>query len=481
MLRLLGQSEYGLFSLVASVVAYLGILNFGLGSAYMRYYSRYQVAGDRESISMLNGLFLILFSLISAIALVAGVFLVHYTEFIFGTHLTDQELSKARILLFILVINLAVSFLGIVFTSYITAHEQFFFQRFLQIIRAIANPFVVLPVLILGYGSIGLVIATSLLNIAIEIVNAVFCFRKLKMEFSFKKFDFKLMKEIVTFSLFLFMNLIIDQINWNVDKFLLGRFHGTVSVAIYGLASQLNLYYLSISTAISSVFIPRVHRLVAGSNSSENLTDLFTRIGRVQFIVLSLISTGLIFFGRPFIELWAGNNYLGSYPIVMLLIIPVTVPLIQNIGIEIQYAKNMHKFRSCIYSFIALINVGMTIPLAKMYGGIGAAIGTAVALIIGNGFMMNWYYHTIVGLDMKFFWKQILHFIPSLVMPIMVGIVISRSLNLYSLKYFLLSGFGYVIIFCLSMWVCGLNQYEKDLISKPIGSVLNRVSTKKEL
>ena len=61
MLRLLGQSEYGLYNLVASVVAYLGLLNFGFGSAYIRFYSRYKVNNDRVNIAKLNGMFLIVF------------------------------------------------------------------------------------------------------------------------------------------------------------------------------------------------------------------------------------------------------------------------------------------------------------------------------------------------------------------------------------------------------------------------------------
>ena len=64
MLRLLGQSEYGLYNFVSSIVAYLGLLNFGFGSAYVRYYSRYKVANDRQNIAKLNGMFLIIFSVI---------------------------------------------------------------------------------------------------------------------------------------------------------------------------------------------------------------------------------------------------------------------------------------------------------------------------------------------------------------------------------------------------------------------------------
>ncbi len=478
MLRLLGQSEYGLYNLVASVVAYLGILKFGFGSAYMRYYSRYRVQEDKEKIATLNGMFLIIFSGIGLIAVIAGTILAINTEMIFGSELTSVELSKAKTLMMILVINLAVSFPNIVFASHITANEKFVFQKLIQMFKTVVNPFVVLPVLLLGYGSVGMVIAITIFNITIEIINAAYCIRKLKMKFAFKNFDFGLMREMTVFSSFIFINLVIDQINWNVDKFILGRFHGTIAVAVYGLAAQLNIYYLSIATAISSVFIPRVHRLVSNFDNNDELTKLFTRIGRVQFIILSLISTGLVFFGRPFINIWAGSNYDDSYPIALLLIIPVTIPLIQNIGIEIQRAKNMHQFRSWVYFFIALGNLALTIPLAKTFGGVGAAIGTAASLIIGNGLIMNWYNHVKVGLDMKFFWKQIISFLPALIVPVLTGILINSFFNLNNLFYFLGFGIIYVIIFCISMWVIGMNQYEKDLIGKPIRRLSGRIVSK---
>jgi len=111
MLRLLGQSEYGLYNLVASVVAYLGILNFGFGSAYMRYYSRYKVQEDKEKIATLNGMFLIIFFVIGLVAVTAGTILALNTETIFGNKLNSTELVKSKILMMILVINLAISFL----------------------------------------------------------------------------------------------------------------------------------------------------------------------------------------------------------------------------------------------------------------------------------------------------------------------------------------------------------------------------------
>ena len=475
MLHLLGQSEYGLYNLVASVVSYLGLLSFGFGSVYIRYYSRYKVNGDQQNIAKLNGMFLIVFSVIGLIAVVAGTILVFDIDPILGEKLTVDELATAKVLMIIMVVNIALSFPASVFNSYVTANEKYIFQKILQMIKLVINPFIMLPVLLMGYKSVGMVVVTTSITIVAELVNIIYCFNKLKMKFDFSHFDLSLMKEMTVFSSYIFMNMIIDQINWNVDKFILGRYRGTVAVAVYGLAAQLNTYYLSLSTAISSVFIPRVNRLVAANDDNENLTHLFTRIGRIQFIILFLICSGLIFFGQPFIHMWAGSEYRQAYPIALLLIIPVTIPSIQNLGVEIQKAKNMHQFRSWVYLFIAIGNIIISIPLTKAYGGVGAACGTAIALLIGNGILMNWHYHSRVGLNMKFFWGQIMRFIPALLPPIIVGIVIVRFVNLYNIVSFLICGLSYILVYCISMWFLGMNQYEKNLIGKPIMTTVKRI------
>lgn len=472
MLRLLGQSEYGLYNLVASVVSYLGLLSFGFGSAYMRYYSRYKVNNDQQNIAKLNGMFLSVFSTIGIIATLAGIVLVFNIDLIFGEKLTVGELSTAKILMAIMVLNIALSFPASVFNSYVTANEKYIFQKVLQMVKTVINPFVMLPILLMGYKSVGMVVVTTILTISVEIVNIIFCLKKLKIKFSFRQFDFLLMREMTVFSSYIFLNMIIDQINWNVDKFILGRYRGTIAVAVYGLAAQLNTYYMSLSTAISNVFIPRINRMVAVTNDNKELTNLFTRIGRIQFILLSLICSGLIFFGQPFINMWAGTKYNEAYQIALLLIVPVTIPLIQNLGIEIQKAKNMHKFRSWVYLFIAIGNVCLSIPLSKIYGGVGAAFATAISLLIGNGILMNLYYHKRVGLDMKYFWSQILKFVPALLPPIVIGVLIAVFIDLYQVISFLMFGIIYLIIFCISMWFLGMNQYEKNLFGKPIIKIL---------
>lgn len=468
MLRLLGQSEYGLYNLVSSVISYLGLLNFGLASAYVRYFSLYKTKNDESDIAKLNGMYLAVFIIIGVVALIAGIILILNINKVLGDKITTNEVHKAKILMLIMTLNLAISLPFSVFSSYITANERFVFQKTVELFKLIVDPFVILPVLLMGYGSIGMVIATSILHIIASIINMVFCFKSLKMKFTFSNFNLLLLKDIGIFSSYLFLNMIIDQINWNVDKFIIGRYKGTIAVAIYSLAAQINTCYISFSVAVSNVFIPRVNRIVTERNDNNELTYLFTKVGRIQFLILALILTGFIFWGKPFIYLWAGPNYMEAYTIGLLLIIPVTIPLFQNIGIEIQKAKNMHQFRSLVYFFIAIANIIVSIPLTKLYGGVGAALGTGISLLLGNVMVMNWYYYYRVGLNMKYFWHQIVKLGPALLLPMVAGLLFRSLVNLFDLVTFIVSGLIYVAFYFISVWFFGLNEYEKELFKRPM-------------
>lgn len=474
MLRLLGQSEYGLYQLVNSVVSYLGLLSFGFASSYMRFWSRYKVKDNEEEIARLNGMFMTIFLVISAICILCGVVMTVNIEHVFSDGLTTAEYGTARILMVLMVINLALSFPNSVFDAITSSQEQFIFQKMLITLQYIFNPFITLPLLLMGYGSVMMVVVTTVLSLAKLLVNGWYCIRKLNARFLFRGFQLGLLKEMWVFTFFIFINMIVDQINWSLDKFLLGRFAGTIAVAIYGVGGQINALYKQMSTAVSSVFIPKVNQIVAESNDNHKLTLLFTKVGRVQFVILALILSAFVFLGRPFIQMWAGDGYEHSYGIALLLMVPVTIPLIQNVGIEIQRAKNMHKARSIVYLFIAIANLFISIPCIKLWGAKGAAIGTALSLFVGNGIFMNIYYQKKIGLDIIYFWKEISKFIPALLAPAAIGIFVMKFTAEGGILTFCLGAVLYVCVYCGSMWLFGLNKEEKAMIDAPLKKLIKR-------
>ena len=473
MLRLLGQSEYGLYTLVNGFISNLSLMSFGLGSAYVRYSSRAEASEGDRGVARINGMFMTIFLVIGALSLIVGGILVANVHNIFRAKLTPSEIETARVLMALLVINIAASFPCSVFTSYITAKEHFFFQRMVSMVRTVLNPIVMLPLLLMGLGSVSLVLVTLVLSVVTDVSSAVYCFKKLGMRIDFRRFDFALLREMGGFSFFIFLNMIIDQINWTVDTTILGIVSGTAATAVYGVGSQLHRYYMTVSTSISGVFVPQINRIVARGEGDEQLTRLFTRVGRIQFMLLMLVLTGFIFVGEPFIEAWGGGEYEGAYPIALLLMIPVTVPLIQNLGIEIQRAKNKHQFRSKVYFFMALFNVVISVPLALRYSGMGCALGTAISMLVCNGFVMNWYYHKHIGLDMIYFWKSILSIVPSFVVPVLLGALALRLHAFSGYGGVLLFALPYCAVYCASVYLLAMNNQEKDMV-KAMGRRLMR-------
>lgn len=475
MLRLLGQSEYGLYQLVNSVVSNLALLNFGFGSSYIKFYSQYKAKKDEKKIAKFNGMFLTIFLTMSCIVIFLGIILFFNIDKIFDTNLTLEEIKKAKVLMIIMIVNMTIMFPSTVFDCQTTAHEKFAFQKGMTIIVSLLNPIIVLPLLFLGYGSISMVSVFALLNLLKLICNIFYCIKILKVKFIFGKFDFNVFKELFRFTFFIFLNIVVNSIFWSSDRMLLGAMIGTTSVAIYSVAAQIQAMYQQITTTIGSVFIPRVNKIVAQLNDDRMITDLFTRVGRIQFLLVSLILTGFIFFGEAFINIWAGEGYKGAYKIALIIMTASAVDYIQTLGIEIQRAKNKHQLLSIVYFFIAIANIFTSMICIKIWGISGAAIGSGLTLIIGKGLITNIYYHKVLKIDIIYFWKQIIMFIPGLIIPCICGSLVRRftySDKIWSLGIWILV---YVLIFIVSMWNISMNKSEKDIVY----SMLNSKKSKK--
>ena len=409
MLRMMGQSEYGLYSLVASVIAYLTVLDLGFGNAIVRYTAKFRAEKKTEEQYEMFGMFFLLYLVIGIIAFGIGLGLYFNVGTLFGDTMTAVELGRARIMMLLLVANLAFTFPMSIWGSIIQAYEDFVFQKSLNIFRIILNTAVMICLLHFGYKAVAMVVVQTIFNVLTLVLNFIYCRRKLNIHiyFRFKHFHWGFLKEVAIYSFWIFLNAIMDRVYWSTGQFVLGAIVGTAAVAVFAIAIQLEGMYMQFSTAISSVFLPKVTAMVATNRSRKEISDLFIRTGRMQYIVLAYILSGFIIFGRQFIELWAGAGYTDAYIISLLFFIPLTVPLIQNLGITILQARNEMKFRSVLYIIIALVSLAMQIVLTRYFGGIGCAMGVSGALVVGQILIMNVYYRRRQDLDIKTFWKEI--------------------------------------------------------------------------
>lgn len=471
MINMLGKSEYGLYTLANSVIGYLGVLDFGLGNAIVKYTAQYRAIGDKKGEYNLNGMLVIVYSIIAVVVIIAGYIMIHNVDVIFSKSLSSREQETMKILIIIMVFNMAISLPFGIFSSIVIAYEKFIFQKTIGLIRSIMNPFIMLPLLLMGYKSIEMTIAVTILNIVYILVNMYYCFKVLKIKVKFDKFEMYLFKDISGYSFFIFLNMIADKIYWATDQIILGSVSGTAMVAVYSIGSTLSTYYISFSSAISNVFLPRITQMVTKNKTNREISDLFIKVGRIQYIILAYILCGFIIMGKEFISIWAGHGYESSYYIALVVMVPLTIPLIQNLGITILQAKNMHKFRSKIYLVIALMNVILSIPLAKALGGLGCALASGICFFIGNALIINIYYYKKANLDIIRFWKNIAKMSIPVVISLGLGIFINYFIVGIGLFILIIRGLVFTLIFVPLIWTIGMNEYEKNLISYPLKKI----------
>lgn len=463
LIRMLGQSEYGLYSLINSIIGYLTVLDLGFGNAIIVYTAKYRAEKKFDEEKKLHGMFKIIFYIIGLIAIIAGLILYFNVNLFFKKTMTDIELHKAKIMMLILTFNLGFTFAFSIYSSIINAYEKFTFQKIMAIISSILKPVIMIPLLFLGFKSITMSIVITIVNVVISLSNYFYCRKKLNIHIKFSGFDKVLFKTIFGYSIWIFLGIIVDKVNWSVDNFVLGAVSGTIAVSIYSVAAQLNTLFCNLSTAISGVLLPKMSKLVAENASNEQLTEEFIKVGRLQYLIVFLMASGLALVGKEFFIVWAGKDYANAYYIALLLIIPVCIPLIQNLGISIRQAMNKHKFAAIVNFVIAFFNFIISIFLTKLYGEIGAALGTGVGILISS-IVINVYYYKVIKIDVIKFWKEIIKMTIPFIIPIIIMIIIKYSINLQGVIGIIIYGGSYTILYCISAYFFAMNNYEKNIL-----------------
>lgn len=473
MLEILGQEEYGLYSLANSVIGYLNLLNFGMGTAIIRYITRARAAGDTDGVRRLLGLFITIYSCLAALVLAGGMVLIRLSGTIFGVGLTAAEIDKLHILLVIMTINTAISFPLGIYSSVVVAYERYVYNKLICIAETILAPVIHLVILYAGYGTIGMTLSGLAVCLANAALYGGYCAKRLHIYPVFKNMPIGILKELVAFCAFVFLSSIVDILYWATDKVLIGAVLGSAAVAVYNIGGTFTSMLQNMAHAISNVFSTRVNIMVAKDMPKAAISELLIRVGRLQYLIVSLILSGYITFGQVFIRVWAGVAYADAYWVALLTMIPLAVPLIQNIAFTTIVAENKHRFRSIVYAIIAVLNVISTYLVLPYYGIIGAAACTAISFVIGQGIIMNIYYHRVTKLDIPAFWRNIgkMSIVPGGM--ILAGIpLVKRILPMTNLWWFMLWVVVYTVCFAVLSWCISMNSYEKQLFKEVLMKVL---------
>lgn len=467
LIRTFGQAEYGIYSLVASITAYLALLDLGVGNAIVRYMAKFRVLREYDRQRNLLTVTLLFYCTVSVVVIVIGSVLKYNMSLIFGKGLTYDQIERAKQMFSITVLNMAATLILASFDKTIIAFEKFVFQKILAIVKIFIRVTVSVIVLLCGGKGVAIVAVNFSMTLLFGVISILYVVIKLCVWPKFKGIDISFIKEIIGYSAFIFIQMVATQINSMVDHILIGVFVGSSAVilAVYSVGAQINQYFQSMASGINGVLMPGVVGMVENSATSDQLLSEMVRIGRILFMFLGLVWCVFVVMGDEFIILWAGELNKQAYWVACILITPTMFALVQSIGGQILWAINKHKVQAYLKIIVSVINIFFTILLIKWNPVIGASLGTAIAITIGDVVVMNIVFTHDIGISMKQYYVRLFKgILPSVVITLITGIIIKITINPSGWIGLILCCIAMVIIFTVLMYIKGMNRYEKGLV-----------------
>lgn len=463
----LSDVEYSIYKVMQSFAGPLTMFNLGISTIASRCVAKYRASenGDRRekentlAISMIVGI---------AMALVIGIcglLLQKAIPGVFGRTYSADEIWEAQRIFLVLVANTAVHVLTDVFSGCIQGNERFLFTNGIRTMQHILRFGLIVLLLYLGFGALAVALIDLGISVFMLIASAGYCFLRLRERFRLTRIDKRELVEIASFSAAILLQAIINQINNSMDNVILGA---TVSdkavITMYSSALSIYVIYNSILSVFSGLLLPEATRMVMNRSTGEEMTDLVIKIGRIQATIAVGVVCAFAIAGKDFVRLWIGEAYVRAYDVVLMLMIPVTIPLVQNTCITILDAQLKRFFRSAILALMAGLNFVVSVILVQFMGFWGTALGTALSLIVGHGILMNIYYQRVVKLNVPRMFKGIFSGILSsgllaMVLCIPIAVFLDSGLAAFLIKCIVFVG-----IYAVLLWRFGLKHHEKMVI-----------------
>ena len=462
-LKYVGDSSYGVYKTIASISSSLAVMDLGLGTTMTRYMARYHATGDKDEANNFAGMIFAQYGLISAIIVLVGLILLSLLESIYSQTFNIDEMHLAKVLLLILVLNLILRLLENLFFGILSGYECFGFSNGIKLFNIICKFSLILVLLPIIRNVVLIVLLETFIVILTIVLFWGYIRRKLSIRPHIRQWDKELFKESFGYTALMFIQTITVQFNGNIDNVLIGAKIGAASVTVYSMALQIFGMYENLSGSIANIMLPNVTQKVVNNSSGQELQKTVVKAGRFQFVLLAAALGGFIVLGEEFYKLWLGDSFSDCYLLTLILIIPVTFPMVQNVSLSILRAENKMMYRTITLVISCVLNFTVTLIGIHFWGYWGAAIGTASATCL-NLILMNYYYHKELGFKVLSLFSQIFH-------RIIVCAVVASIVTFFSKRFLYGSWFSFVLDVLIFMTVYvvllmrfGLSKSERNII-----------------
>jgi O-antigen/teichoic acid export membrane protein len=395
-IRCLGKTDFGIWTLVASFVGYYGLLNLGVGSAIVRYVARFTAQKDEAALSATASTAMTMFTVTGLLVALLSFLVANPLASFF--RVGQEHLSAFEEVVRIVGLATALSFSDSVLRAVLVARERFVAVNAVACVLTLIRAALSVLVLHLGYGLSG-VAYVLLVESALEVATKWFLCRRLAPEIrvSFKLANRPMLRMLLLYGGATTVITVGDLIRSNLDSFVVGKWVGLAQVGVYGIGLMLVRYMVRVVTTAMSVLTPRFANL-DGAGEEAKVRALFLRALSFSAILSFGCGMGAMLFGGHLITLWVGRDFSESTVILRILAISSAFAVAQNPAIGLMYAMNKHHYYAVATITEAAANLALSLVLVQRYGIVGVALGTMVPMLVVKVLAMPVYVSRIAGI-----------------------------------------------------------------------------------
>ena len=218
----IGQSEYGVYQMVGSLIAYLSIINSTFSAGATRFYCMYYALGDENGMANTLGILKRIYRVAYIVVFAAAFVLMGILSVVYKGSFSAWEIQESCIMLAVLALNLVLTMNNTISIACITAHEEFAFLKFSQLVTLILQPVLILVFIQLQPFAFTVTLVQLFCNFLLRMVQQLFARNKLGMDDRLRYLDKGLEKQIRVFSGAVILGVIADQIFWKTDQLIIG-------------------------------------------------------------------------------------------------------------------------------------------------------------------------------------------------------------------------------------------------------------------
>ncbi len=375
-IKYLGTDNYGLWALIASITVYFSVLELGYGGALVKFVAEYRARQDAQGLNEILSTLFYVFSGLAVLVYASAIVISFLLPYIFN--IDAAQARTGQIALLIVAVNVSMHFTFSIYGGVINGFERYYINNVVGGTFVVIGAVVNVAVLLLGYGLVELVAATTAVRLIpywIYRRNAHVVFPELRIRLSYFRRD--RLRELTGFSAYF---AVIDwsaKLAYTTDTLIIGIFLNTTVVAVYAVAQKLAEALHKMTNQLHTFLFPAVvHRSVEGEAEAQR--RMLVTATRFQLSISIALCGAVAADADVLIRAWVGTGFENAATVLRVLAAVVVIRTLMAMPATVLKATNHHKWLAAGSSTAAVANLLLSVLAVKLFGMAGVAWATLI-------------------------------------------------------------------------------------------------------